>query len=91
MALRRSRGSLVDGPLDGFASIPMPGDRFYADPFLVPDGERLWLFFEDADRANGGVIRCSEVLPDGALGESRVVLERDYRLSYPFVFSRGGA
>ena len=76
VALRRSRGSLVDGPMHGFEPIPMPGDRFYADPFLVPDGERLWLFFEDAERASGkGVIRCAEVRPDATLGESHVVLE----------------
>jgi hypothetical protein len=92
VALRRSRGSLVDGTMDGFAPLPMPGDRFYADPFLVPDGERLWLFFEDADRASGkGVIRCGQLRPDGTLGASHVVLECDYHLSYPFVFPRDGA
>jgi hypothetical protein len=78
--------------MDGFAPIPMPGDRFYADPFLVPDGERLWLFFEDAERASGrGVIRCSEVRPDGSLGASHVVLECDHHLSYPNVFRVGDA
>ena len=92
VALRPSQGSLVDGPMHGFAPVPMPGDRFYADPFLVPDGDRLWLFLEDADRATGkGVIRCSEVCADGRLGESHVVLECDYHLSYPFVFQRDGA
>jgi len=92
VALRPSRGSLVDGPMAGFRPIPMPADRFYADPFLVEDGARLWLFFEDAELASGkGLIRCAEVLADGSLGESRVVLERDYHLSYPFVFRcRGG-
>lgn len=91
VALRHSRGSLVDGPMDAFVPVPMPADRWYADPFLVPDGRRLWLFFEDADRATGkGVIRCSEVRPDGTVGESHVALERDYHLSYPLVFQRGG-
>jgi hypothetical protein len=70
----------------------MPADRFYADPILVPDGERLWLFMEDADRASGkAVIRCAEVRADGSLGASHVVLECDYHLSYPFVFRRDGA
>jgi hypothetical protein len=92
VALRRSQGSLVEGPMHGFAPVPMPRDRFYADPFLVPDGDRLWLFMEDGDRATGkGVIRCSEVRPDGSLGESHVALECDYHLSYPFVFRRGDA
>jgi hypothetical protein len=92
VALRRSRGSLVDGPLDGFEPIPVPSDRFYADPFLVPDGDRLWLFFEDGDRASGkAVIRCAELRADGRLGASHVVIECDYHLSYPFVFRSGGA
>jgi hypothetical protein len=92
IALRRSRGSLVDGPMTGFVPVPMPADRFYADPFLVPDGERLWLFFEDADLISGkAAIRCAEVRPDGRLGASHVVLECDYHLSYPFVFQHDGA
>jgi hypothetical protein len=92
VALRPTSGSLVEGPMSGFTPVPMPGDRFYADPFLVPDGERLWLFFEDGDRATGmGVIRCAEVRADGSLGVSHVVLECDYHLSYPFVFQRDGA
>ena len=78
--------------MDGFTPVPMPGDRFYADPFLVPDGDRLWLFVEDGHRATKkGVIRCIEVRADGSLGESHVVLECRYHLSYPFVFQRDGA
>ena len=91
VALRPSRGSLVDGPLDGFRPVPMPPGRFYADPFLAEDGGKSWLFFEDADTASGkGLLRCAEVLADGSLGESRVVLECEYHLSYPFVFRQGG-
>jgi hypothetical protein len=87
VALRRSGASLVEGPVDGFAPVPQPRDRFYADPFLVEDEGRHWLFLEDGDNASRkGVIRAAEVRPDGSVGESRVVLERDYHLSYPFVF-----
>jgi hypothetical protein len=92
VALRPSRGSLVDGPMDGFAVIPMPEDRFYADPVLAAEDDRLWLFMEDGDRTTGkGVIRCSELHADGSLGESHVVLDCDYHLSYPFVFRHGGS
>ena len=92
IALRRSQGSLLEGPMRDFVPVHMPADRFYADPILVPDGERLWLFYEDADRASGkGSIRCSELRADGSLGESHLVLECDYHLSYPFVFRHGDA
>jgi len=91
VALRRSRGSFVDGPLEGFRPVPMPPGHFYADPFLAEDGGKSWLFFEDADTASGkGLLRCAEVLADGSLGESRVVLDCEYHLSYPFVFRQGG-
>jgi hypothetical protein len=91
VALRPSQGSLVNGPLDEFRPVPMPPGRFWADPFLVADGDRTWLFFEDADVASyKGVLRCAEVLADGSLGESRVIVDCDYHLSYPFVFRQGG-
>jgi hypothetical protein len=91
VALRPSQGSFVDDPLDGFRAVQMPQGRFWADPFLVEDGARTWLFFEDAEIASGkGVLRCAEVRADGSLGESRVALERDYHLSYPFVIRHRG-
>lgn len=90
VALRPSCGSLVDGSLDGFRPLPMPPGRFWADPFPVHDGGRTWLFFEDAGVASEkGVLRCAQVLADGTLGESRVVLDCEYHLSYPFVFRQG--
>jgi hypothetical protein len=91
VAARPSGPSLVDGSLEGFAPVPMPADRFYADPFVVEDEERHWLFLEDADRASGkGSIRCAELRSDGSLGASEIVLERPYHLSYPFVFAWRG-
>ena len=69
-----------------------PTDRFYADPFLfsAPDGRR-YLLFEDwrnADRK--AVISRVELFPDGTVSSAQVVLERDYHLSYPFLFATGG-
>jgi hypothetical protein len=91
VAVRADEGSFVEGPMRGFRPVPAPADRFYADPFLVEDGDRRWLFVEDGDQITGkGVIRCLELGGDGGIGDSRVVLERDYHLSYPFVFRWGG-
>jgi hypothetical protein len=91
VALRKTAGGFASGPLDGFRPVAAPPGRFFADPFVVDDGARSWLFVEDGDLAgNKAVIRCAEILADGTLGESHVVLERDYHLSYPFVFRRDG-
>jgi hypothetical protein len=75
----------------GFRFHESPRGHYYADPFLLHDGERPWLFFEDFDyQKRRGAIACAEVLPEGSLGETRTVLERPYHLSYPCVFRDGG-
>ncbi len=69
-----------------------PRDRFYADVMLFERDGRTWLFFEDAMlplTGTKGVISAAELLSDG-FGPARVVLERPYHLSYPFVFVDGG-
>ncbi len=71
----------------GFEELANPPGRFRADPFLLRSGGATWLFFEEAEFATEkGVIGCMEIGPDGKCSDARVVLERDYHLSYPFVF-----
>jgi hypothetical protein len=72
-----------------FLVIRPPGDHFYADPFLLSHEGREFLFFEDYPYRTGkGVISCVE-LADGKPSSPRVVLERPYHLSYPFLFCWG--
>jgi hypothetical protein len=75
----------------GFRILRSPRDRFYADPFLIDRDGRSYLFFEDYRFASEkGVISCCEVDAEGNCGEPRVVLEREYHLSYPFLFTWQG-
>jgi hypothetical protein len=68
-----------------------PRDRFYADPFLVERNGRNYLFIEDYRfSSRKGLISCCEVDSEGNCSEPRVVLERTYHLSYPFLFSWQG-
>jgi hypothetical protein len=72
--------------LSGFATLPCPGTAFRADPFLVEHDGRHFIFFEEFRRSmQKGLIGCMEVSDGLRLGESQVVLERPYHLSYPFV------
>ena len=75
-----------------FALLPNDGERFYADPFPFEwDGRRL-LFFEDYPyRTRKGVIGRVEIDRAGRASSPRTVLEQSVHLSYPFVFSEGGA
>lgn len=69
---------------------PPPG-RFYADPMLVEAGGRDCLFVEDADLRTGfGRISMLPLAADGRPGAPEVVLQRDYHLSYPYVFVSEG-
>jgi hypothetical protein len=74
--------------------IPCPKDRFYADPFLWTDKTgHSHLFFEDLSYSTQkGVISyvALDPLTKTWHGSPRVVLERDYHLSYPFLFEHEG-
>jgi hypothetical protein len=68
-----------------------PRGHCYADPFLWAGHGKNYVFFEEYrfDRPKG-VISCIELDPFGNPAAPRVVLERDYHLSYPFVFEWQG-
>jgi hypothetical protein len=68
-----------------------PRGHCYADPFLWQRDGRNYVFFEEFrfDRPKG-VISCFEIDRSGNPGPTRVALERDYHLSYPFLFEWRG-
>ncbi len=77
--------------VSGSRYVRPPKDRFYADPFLVEWHGRTYLFFEDCRfGTKKGVISCCEVDDAGNCGQPSVVLEREYHLSYPFLFEWQG-
>jgi hypothetical protein len=74
-----------------FTIMRPPRDRFYADPFLMEKNGRSYLFFEDYKfSSHKGLISCCEVNSEGSCDKPRVVLERTYHLSYPFLFTWQG-
>ena len=68
-----------------------PADRFWADPFVVEDSGRYFVFFEELPyETMTGHISVLEIGSDGTAGPSRPVLRRPYHLSYPFLFRHEG-
>jgi hypothetical protein len=64
-----------------------PRDRFWADPFVIADGDRHFIFLEEYQyRTRRGRIVAIEVDERDAPGAPVSVLERPYHLSYPFLF-----
>jgi hypothetical protein len=88
------RGSWPDEPGDmaRFRRVPRVAGRYFADPFVFGRDGRHYVFFEDYRVREGrGVISYVEIREDGGVSKPRVVLERPYHLSYPFVFVHDGA
>jgi hypothetical protein len=87
----RDRGSPFAMEGRPFVSITPPG-LLFADPFLLEHEGGTYVFVEDVNRATGrAAISYVRVDERGAPVEPPVrVLERDYHLSYPFVFRHEG-
>lgn len=73
------------------ADFIMPASRAYwmADPLLVEDAGKTWLFYEAVHHGKGR-IEVVELADNGRPKAPVVAVERDYHLSYPFVFSLDG-
>jgi len=68
-----------------------PKDRFWADPFPVEIEDKYFIFVEEfVYTRNKGHISVIEVDPSGVWKEPVRVLEKDYHLSYPFIFEWEG-
>lgn len=80
-------------PLDisGLQVISPPKGGFWADPFPWQHEGRYYIFFEELMFSDEkGILRVMEVKRDGSLGEPVTILEKDYHLSYPFLFEWEG-
>jgi hypothetical protein len=95
MAYKFNGGSNGNGAvppdLEGFTRLVPPADRTWADPFPLEHGGRHYVFFEELPFAAGKAhISVMEIGADGRWSAPERVLERDYHLSYPFVFEHEG-
>lgn len=75
-----------------FKILPDDGARYYADPFVFARGEDTDVFVEELPYTSGrGIISMFTLRADGTLTAPKPVLETAFHLSYPLVFSHGGA
>lgn len=81
----------LPGRLSNFVSMHPPKDRFWADPFPIERDGRHYLFIEELMfDTNKGHISVVELDERGGWKQPVKVLERDYHLSYPFLFEWQG-
>jgi hypothetical protein len=88
-----SLNKLVIGEINvnKFTQITPPVKDFWADPFVVKYEDDYYVFFEQGIypgyKGQLAVIRINQ---DGLRSASRVILEKPYHLSYPFIFENNG-
>lgn len=90
---------MIGGELDfrtlrweAFRPLMPEKDRYWGDPFVIQRDGRTFVFVEEKLYATGrGHIACLELGNGGELLSHRVVLEREFHLSYPFLFEHEGA
>lgn len=84
-----------DGPsktIYQFKKIIPPKNKFWADPFVLKEGEEYFVFFEEyLTSTRKGHISVFEIDRHGNYSEPEIVLEKDYHLSYPFIFKEKDA
>lgn len=72
-----------------FKKLKPASDRFWADPFVVSNEDKYYVFVEEfLYKANKGHIAVLELDKSGQLLKTRKIIENPYHMSYPFVFQR---
>ena len=70
--------------------LPSQGADWFADPFLISDGPRTWLFCERWDALDGKGVIDLFALQDSGLHRVGCVIEEPFHLSFPrVVYSKG--
>ncbi|MDQ3842854.1 MAG: hypothetical protein M3342_02400 [Bacteroidota bacterium] len=76
---------------ENFKALTPPKDRFWADPFVISQDNRHYIFLEELlFKTKKGHISVIELDEQGNVLQSGNALERPYHLSYPFVFKYNG-
>lgn len=65
---------------------PFSKDYWTADPMLIEQNNKTFIFYEACHNGKG-VIEVRELFLNGTISNPTIVLEKDYHLSYPFVFN----
>ena len=77
----------MNNTLYRFKNLSPPKDRFWADPCAIKAGDHYYIFLEEyLNETRKGHISVVELDRKGVVSGPTTVLERDYHLSYPFVF-----
>lgn len=64
-----------------------PKGHFWADPFVIKKDDKFYIFIEDfIYKINRGILSVIEMDDKGNYQDAYPIMEKDYHLSYPFIF-----
>jgi len=89
LAFQKIQGNIdfINEDKSKFKFIMPPTDKFFADPFIVNENNKSYVFFEEyCYLKQKGMISYLEIDEKENVSEPQVIIEKDYHLSYPFVF-----
>ena len=92
MAYKYAAAAPASGrPFADYRWLMPPKDLSWADPFPVQTEGQDFVFFEEIpSTTRKGHLCVAAIGRDGLQEEPKIILEREYHLSYPFVFSWQG-
>lgn len=83
-------GQFVNFELNDLFQLHNPRNGYFADPFIFEYDDKLYVLFEEFSFAKAkGVIALGEIVKMEIVNV-RVVLEEEFHLSFPFVFTHNG-
>jgi hypothetical protein len=75
-----------------FKPVRSPGNKFWADPFVIKENGANYLFIEEFDyRANRAHISYLTLNKNGSTSKAIPLIKTSYHLSYPFIIKSKGS
>lgn len=65
-----------------------PANSYWADPFIVKKNATTAIFFEELQNNKKGVISCVTLNECFEILEKKIILEKEYHLSFPYIFEQ---
>jgi len=74
-----------------FKALMPPKDHIWADPFVVTENHKHYIFIEElSTKTNKGHISCLVLNNNGEVETSNIIINQPFHLSYPFIFRHEG-
>ncbi len=88
----KNKNGKINPDLSSYKRLPLPSnDHFQADPFIIDEGDKSYLFYEELDykTLKGYLLVSHYDEKSNTFIEPKEIMKREYHLSYPHVFKVG--